>query len=135
MHKEHTSIILFDGCCNLCNYMVHFILKRGVHEKFKFASLQSEGGQLVLNKFSLPFQDFNSFVLIQGDKIFLKSTATLTILKELGGIWKVFYLFIILPEPIRDFMYSIIAKNRNKLFGKRETCMVPASNLKDRFIE
>lgn len=134
MSNKETNILLFDGVCNLCNSIVQFTIKRDPKEKFKFASLQSESGQALLKKFGLPTDDFDSFVFINGDKYFLKSSAGLHVLKELGGVWKLFFAFIIFPRPLRDFVYNIIARTRYKLFGKRDTCMVPSPHLKQRFL-
>jgi len=135
MNNNQKHILLFDGVCNLCNGIVQFTIKRDPKGKFKFASLQSESGQSLLNQLGLPTNDFDSFVFINGDKYFLKSSAGLHVLKELGGVWKVFYIFIIIPRPLRDFVYSIIAKTRYKIFGKRETCMIPTPELKQRFLK
>lgn len=132
-NEEH--ILLFDGVCNLCNSIVQFTIKRDPKGKFKFASLQSASGQSLLKKFHLPTDDFNSFVFIKGEKLFLKSSAGLHVLKELGGVWKFFYGFIIVPRPVRDFIYMIIAKTRYKIFGKQRTCMIPSEKLKIRFID
>ncbi len=134
MSNNEEHILLFDGVCNLCNSIVQFTIKRDPKEKFKFASLQSESGQVLLKKFNLPTNDFDSFVFINGDKYFLKSSAGLHVLKELGGLWKLFYFFIIFPRPLRDFVYNIIAKTRYKIFGKRDTCMIPTPKLKQRFL-
>lgn len=114
--------------------MVQFTIKRDPKGKFKFASLQSESGQALLKKMGLPTDDFDSFVLIHGDKYFLRSSAGLHVLKELGGVWKLFYAFIIFPKPLRDFIYSLIAKTRYRIFGKRDTCMVPTQDIKLRFL-
>src|SRR5215207_4802716 len=103
MTNNEAHILLFDGVCNLCNSIVQFTIKRDPNGKFKFASLQSESGQTLLIKFGLAADDFDSFVFINGDKYFLKSSAGLYVLKELGGIWKLFFVFIIIPRPIRDF--------------------------------
>jgi predicted DCC family thiol-disulfide oxidoreductase YuxK len=135
MSNNQAHILLFDGVCNLCNSIVQFTIKRDPKEKFKFASLQSESGQALLKKFGLPTDDFDSFVFINGDKYFLKSSAGLHVLKELGGVWKLFYVFIIFPRPLRDFVYNIIAKTRYKIFGKRGTCMIPTPRLKQRFLQ
>lgn len=135
MSNDDAHILLFDGVCNLCNSIVRFTIKRDPKEKFKFASLQSESGQALLKKFGLPTDDFDSFVFINGDKYFLKSSAGLHVLKELGGVWKLFYVFIIFPRPLRDFVYNIIAKTRYKIFGKRDTCMIPTPRLKQRFLQ
>jgi predicted DCC family thiol-disulfide oxidoreductase YuxK len=134
MDNNQTHILLFDGVCNLCNGIVQFTIKRDPKAKFKFASLQSASGQALLKQFGLPTDDFNSFVFINEDKYFLKSSAGLHVLKELGGVWKVFYIFIIFPRPIRDFVYNIIAKTRYKIFGKQDICMVPTPDIKQRFL-
>ncbi|MCU0414399.1 MAG: DCC1-like thiol-disulfide oxidoreductase family protein [Ignavibacteriaceae bacterium] len=120
---NNENILLFDGFCNLCSRLVHFIIKRGKKAKFLFVSLQSESGQSLLKKFGLPTDNFDSVVYIKSDKYFLKSSAILHILKELGGIWKLFFIFIIVPNFIRDFIYKIIAKSRYKIFGRHNSCI------------
>ena len=134
MSEAGTYIILFDGVCNLCNGLVRFIIKRDKGGRFKFASLQSDIGQQWLKRFDLAKNEFDSFVLIRGDKYYLKSTGVLKMLRELGGIWKVFYILIIIPRPVRDFIYDLIAKSRYRIFGKQDTCMIPTPELKDRFL-
>ena len=134
MLNNEEYILLFDGVCNLCNSTVKFTIKRDPKEKFKFASLQSESGQALLKKFGLPNNDFNSFVLIRGDKYYQKSSAALQVLKELGGIWQLFYILILVPKPIRDYVYNVIAKSRYKIFGKKDACMIPTPDIKKRFL-
>lgn len=120
---NNENIILFDGHCNLCSRLVNFIIKRDKKTKFVLVSLQSASGQSLLKKFGLPGDDFDSVVYIRGDRYYLKSSAILHILKELGGIWKLFFIFIIIPNFIRDFIYKIIAKTRYKIFGRHDSCM------------
>ena len=120
MNDSNQRILLFDGVCNLCNRIVQFTIKRDPKGRFKFASLQSESGKALLKKFGLPADDFDSFVFINGNNYFLKSTAGLQVLKELGGVWKLFYVFIIVPRAWRDFIYDHIAKRRYRIFGKRD---------------
>ena len=134
MDNPNQNILLFDGVCNLCNGLVRFIIKRDKEGKFKFTSLQSEPGQQLLERFGLSKNEFESFVLIWGDQYYLKSTAALKTLRELGGPWKIFYVFIWIPRPLRDFLYDIIAKSRYKVFGKRETCMIPTPESNARFL-
>jgi len=135
MGNNESYILLFDGVCNLCNHIVQFTIKRDLKAKFKFATLQSENGQALLKKFDLPTDGFNTFVFINGNKYFLKSSAGLNVLKELGGVWKLFYAFIIFPKPLRDFIYNIIAKTRYRIFGKRDNCMIPTSDINQRFLQ
>lgn len=128
-------IIFFDGVCNLCNSSVQFVIKRDRKKKFMFASLQGKKGQEVLKQFGLQANDLNSFILVDGDKAYTRSTGVLKVLKELGGGWKLLYGFIIVPPFIRDTVYKWIAKNRYKWYGKKEECMIPTPELKSRFLD
>ena len=130
-----SQIVLFDGICNLCNGIVQFIIKRDPKGKFKFAALQSEAGQALLAKLGFPANYKDSIIYVNGNSYYRKSTAALKILKDLGGIWKLFYVFMILPRFIRNFFYDIIAKTRYTIFGARDSCMVPTPELKDRFLD
>lgn len=129
------TIILFDGVCNLCNGTVQFILKRDKKNRFMFSSLQGKTGQEYLQKFNLPLDTFNSFILVENDKIYTRSTGVLRMLKHLGGTWALLYAFIIIPPFIRDAVYNLIARNRYRWFGKKETCWVPTPELKRKFLE
>ena len=134
MENNIPLVILFDGVCNLCNGTVQFILKRDKQSRFKFASLQGEFGQRTLTRFGLEETNPNSFVLLEGEKIYTHSRGALRIFLHLGGIWKMLYAFIIVPRFIRDAVYNFIARNRYKWFGKRSICYLPTVNIKDRFI-
>jgi predicted DCC family thiol-disulfide oxidoreductase YuxK len=126
--------VLFDGVCNLCNSSVQFLIRKDRQARLRFASLQSEFGQAVLQKFNLPQNNFNSFVLLEGEKIYLRSSAALRITRYLGGFWRVFQIFWIVPPFVRDAIYDFIAKNRYKWFGKKPECMLPSPELKERFL-
>lgn len=97
-------------------------------------ALQSGKGEELLKKFKLFLKDFDTFVLIDGDKYYIKSTAGLIVAKNLPGLWKVLYIFILIPKPIRDFAYTLIAKNRYKLFGKRGSCRMPTPEDRTKFL-
>src|SRR4051812_11475629 len=127
-------IILFDGECNLCNSSVQFILKRDPNGKFKFTSLQGKIGQDLLERHGLEI-DVNSFVLIEDEKLYLKSEAALRVCSQLNGPWKLFTLFLIVPPFVRDFVYDIVAANRYKWFGRNKSCLLPSNKWKNRFLE
>ncbi len=131
---KSSPIILFDGVCNLCNTSVQTVIKKDKQGIFYFASLQSEAGQNLLKEFNLPQENFNSFILIQNGKAYQKSTAALMVAKQLNGLLKLLYVFIIVPTFIRDTVYNIVANNRYKWFGKKESCMIPTPELKARFL-
>jgi len=128
------SIILFDGVCNLCNSSVNFIIDHDKKNDFRFASLQSDAGQNLLKKFDLNTKDFDSIILVENGKHYERSSAVLKIVKEFPGLWKLLYVFIVVPPPVRDFVYDIIADNRYKWFGKKESCRVPTPELKEKFL-
>lgn len=126
-------VILFDGVCNFCDASVQFILERDPNEIFRFASLQSEAGQGLLKKYHVP-EDVDSMILIESDKVYFKSSAALRISRHLQGTWKLLYILIIVPAPVRNVVYDIIARNRYKWFGKKESCMLPSPNVRKRFL-
>ena len=115
-----SPIILFDGICNLCNGSVQYVVKHDSKQLFRFASLQSDTGQILLKKYNLPENNFNSFVLIQNDRAYIKSTAALMVAKKLDGFVKVLYAFIIVPPFIRNGVYNLIAKNRYNGLGNEQ---------------
>ncbi len=127
-------IILFDGICNLCDGAVQFVIKHDREGKFLFAALQSEAGQALLKEYGLPGENFNSFILLQDEKIYNKSTAALKVVRQIKGAWSCLYIFIIVPTFIRDAVYNWIAQNRYKWFGKKDRCMMPTPELQARFL-
>ncbi|OZM56323.1 thiol-disulfide oxidoreductase [Lottiidibacillus patelloidae] len=127
------KIILFDGVCNLCNFGVQFVIKRDPKKQFKFASIQSEIGEKLMIK-HYGKVELDSFVYIEGKNSYKKSTAALKVCKHLRGAWKLLFILLIIPTPIRDFFYGKIAKNRYKMFGKKDSCMLPSPELKERFL-
>lgn len=131
---DEKQIILFDGVCNFCNFWVNFVIKRDTKDIFRFAALQSEKAKELTSSFSIDASKLDTFVLIEGEKFFTKSTAALMICKKLNGPIKILSLFIILPKIFRDFIYDLVAKNRYKFFGKKESCRIPTDEEKLKFL-
>lgn len=129
------SLILFDGVCNLCNGFVNFIIPRDRDNKFQFGSLQTERVKAILSQYQHAPNYLSTVILLEDEKIYTQSTAVLRILRRMGGAWALLYGFIILPKPIRDFFYNLVAKHRYKLFGRKDSCMLPTPGLKARFVE
>ena len=134
LSKDQNPVIVFDGVCNLCNNSVAFVIKRDKSYKFKFAPLQSETAKNLISKLNLSNDKIDSIILIENDKYYIKSTAAIRICKELGALWSLIYILILVPTSIRDYVYDIVAKNRYKWFGKKEHCMIPAKELESRFL-
>jgi len=129
-----SSVLLFDGVCNLCNGFIQFIVKRDPTAKIQFASLQSDIAKSILRKHQLPVEHLHSVVFIQDDVAHTQSAAGLHVLKTLGFPWSIFYVFIILPKGLRDRVYDWIAANRYRWFGKQASCMMPDAELSKRFL-
>ena len=127
-------IVFFDGVCNLCDSAVQFIIRHDAKKKFKFASLQSEYAQKTIPQF-VADPNFQSIVFKDGNHVFLRSTAALRIARQLDWPFPIFFVLIIIPPFLRNFVYRFIAKNRYRWFGKKESCMLPSSELKDRFLD
>ncbi len=131
---RESLIVLFDGICNFCNSSINFIIEHDRKNSFKFAPLQSEIGEKLMGKFELNSPLIDSVILIENDQAFTHSTAALKIARHLGGIWQLAYVFIVIPKFIRDFFYKLFAKNRYRLFGKRDACMLPTPEVRAKFL-
>lgn len=129
-----SAIVLFDGVCNFCNGSVNFIIERDKENYFKFAPLQSQIGEELLQKYEIDKAETDSVILIEDEKAYMHSTAALRIARRLGGIWSWLYAFIIVPRGLRDFIYRLFAKNRYRLFGKQDACMMPTPEIRQRFL-
>ncbi|WP_251034673.1 MULTISPECIES: thiol-disulfide oxidoreductase DCC family protein [Bacteria] len=127
-------VLLFDGVCNLCNGAVQFIIKRDPDGLISFASLQSDTAQELLASQGLPTEHFDSMVFIENGQIYRKSAAVLKVSRHLRGAWRLSAVFFAVPRPLRDMVYSVIARSRYKWFGKREACMLPSPDIKNRFL-
>jgi predicted DCC family thiol-disulfide oxidoreductase YuxK len=128
------NIILFDGVCNFCNATVNTIIKYDTHNYFKFAAQQSEAGERILKEAGYKGESVNSVLLLKSNLVFTKTDAVIQICKLLTGFPRIFVLLKYVPKPLRDFGYSVIAKYRYSIFGKRTSCMVPNQAIKNKFI-
>jgi len=127
-------VILFDGVCNFCNSSINFIIKQDKKRIFRFAALQSIAGKELLEKYKLPEGYLESFILIDDGKAYKSSSAGLKLYNKLPWYWKWLQIFWIVPRFIRDGVYGIVARNRYKWFGKKEVCMIPSPEVKNRFL-
>ena len=126
-------VVLFDGVCKLCNGSVNFILRFDRKGRLKLALLQSDYGRSILKEHGKNPDMLDSMMLLEGDRLTVKSTAVIRISKYLGGAWPLCMVALIIPHFIRNFIYDIIAKNRYKWFGKYDTCRLPDPEFEDRF--
>ena len=128
------NIILFDGVCNLCNWTVSFIIRKDKKNLFRFSAIQSEAGNKLLKQYHIHEEANKTLIYLREKECLKQSTAVLYILKDIGRGWKLLYPLIYLPQKIRDAIYLFISRNRYKIFGKKNKCMVPRPDIKNRFI-
>jgi predicted DCC family thiol-disulfide oxidoreductase YuxK len=132
---KESPIILFDGVCNFCNKTVNFLIRRDKKKILRFATLQGKTGQQILRANHLPSDYHETFLLVENGKIHDRSTAALKLVKYLPWYWQWTRAGWIFAKRFRDWMYNQFAKNRYKWFGKRDQCMVPSAEIKERFLE
>ena len=127
-------ILLFDGHCNFCNAWVRLIVSRDAAKKILFAHLQSSVGRKMLEEHKIDVNYTDSLVFFEEERFTVSSTAALRIYSYLDGWERHLQLLSVVPRPFRDALYHFIAKYRYKWFGRREQCMVPTPELKERFL-
>ena len=127
------NIVLFDGVCNLCNSSVDCIIRHEKSHKLQFASLQSDVGKSIVNKSGLD-EIPDSVMLYVDGKLLIRSDAVLAISTYLKRPYAYGIIFKYVPKILRDSVYNLIAKNRYRWFGKRETCRVPSADERERFL-
>jgi predicted DCC family thiol-disulfide oxidoreductase YuxK len=127
---QKKGVIRFDGVCNLCNGFVQFVISKDNRDIFRFKTLQSNEEE------NEPEQETNysTILLEKHDLQYDKSDAFANIVRELKSGWSYLYLTTFVPKFIRNFVYTIVAKNRYKMFGKQDSCMLPTENLKKKFL-
>ena len=134
MDSPPDNLVLFDGVCNLCHASVQFVLRHDRRERFRFASIQSETGRKLLQAHKLAPDAASSFVLLTGGRVLLRSEAALEIARQFGGAWRLLGVFRFVPRSWRDGVYSLVARNRYRWFGRRESCLMPNDRLRERFL-
>ena len=127
-------ILLFDGYCNFCNAWVRLIVRRDTAKKILFAPLQSSVGRKMLEEHKIDENYNESLVFFEEERFSVSSTAALRIFSYLDGWERHLKILTVLPRPLRDAVYRFFAKYRYKWFGRREQCMVPTTELRERFL-
>jgi predicted DCC family thiol-disulfide oxidoreductase YuxK len=128
-------VMLFDGVCNLCSGWVHFAIARDPAANLHFAAIQSAHGQAFLRRRGLPTDRFETFYLIDGRRVYEKSAGFLRMVGYLRWPWPLLKAVRIVPRPLLDWLYDRIARNRYRLFGRRQTCLVPTPEIAVRFLD
>ena len=134
------TIVLYDGVCVLCNRLNQFLLKRDTHDRFLFASLQSGLAASALKRHGADPGDLDTVYVVldynqPGERLLARSDAILHLLMQLDGIWKWARAGRLLPKILRDGIYKVVARNRYRVFGKHDSCMLPDPKHSHKFLE
>jgi len=121
--KTDKPILLFDGDCKFCNFWVGLIQRQKAQNKFNYYPLKSSNGQELISTYNVP-NSIDSVVVIANNTVYYKTGAALKIAKTLGGFWNLALILWLIPKPVRDWLYDIVAKNRHKFFKNRENCEI-----------
>ena len=135
------EIVFYDGVCGLCNRLVQFLLKRDRNDRLRFASLQSEFAAKVLTRHGIDPRDLDTLHVVENyeepsERVLNRSDAVLRAIGELGGLCSFAAIAgSIIPRPLRDLFYRFVARNRYRVFGKSETCMLPEPRHRAKFLD
>lgn len=136
----NAHLLLYDGVCGLCSRLVQFVLARDRRCIFNFASLQSGTGKAAVERSGRNPEELTTFYVVANYRttqanVLSKGRAALFVATELGWPWKVAGLFGVLPTAVLDWLYDLVARNRYRLFGRSEQCLMPRAEYRHRFVE
>jgi predicted DCC family thiol-disulfide oxidoreductase YuxK len=137
---ESHPIVLYDGVCGLCDHLVQFLLKRDHGDRIRFASLQSEFTSQLLTRHGVDPKDLDTVYVVKNhgqtnEELLARSDAILYMVSQLEGIWSLSGIARVLPRGFRDAVYKIVARNRYRIFGKHESCMLPEPQHRAKFLD
>jgi predicted DCC family thiol-disulfide oxidoreductase YuxK len=132
--EENRRILLFDGLCNLCSWTLRFVYGRDNKSLFTFGWVQSEVGNSLVEWAGLPAEEHETMVYIEDGVPYIKSTAFLRAVRLLRFPCPALAIGLLIPRPVRDWVYDRVARNRYRVFGKKDACLVPTGDLLERFL-
>ncbi|MFT4823478.1 MAG: putative DCC family thiol-disulfide oxidoreductase YuxK [Halioglobus sp.] len=132
--NQNDKIVLFDGVCKLCSSWARFLIKYDKKQKFKLATVQSEEGKELLDRYGLPSNNYETMVYIDGLNMYTQSEAFLKVMRLLPFPWPVLSIGLLIPGFLRNWLYDRVALNRYALFGKYDTCLLPDADHETRFL-
>jgi predicted DCC family thiol-disulfide oxidoreductase YuxK len=130
----HPHIIVFDGVCNVCAGWVKFVHQRDPAGKFRFVSIQSDIGRALMQWAGLSPDNIDTMLYVENGEAYTRSTAFLKITGHFPDAWPLLSGALVVPAFARDVLYKHFARNRYRLFGKSESCLIPDARLATRFL-
>ncbi|RWA64723.1 DCC1-like thiol-disulfide oxidoreductase family protein [Mesorhizobium sp.] len=127
-------LIVFDGVCVFCSGFVQMIVKLDRDKRFRFATAQSPFGEALFRKYGLPTDNYETNLAVIDGDAFTKLDSFVAVMAALGWPWRAARLLLVLPRPLRDWLYDRVARNRYALFGRKDSCEIPSAELRQRLI-
>ena len=139
-NTNFNTLVLYDGVCGLCNGLNQFLLKRDLNNHFRFASLQSEFAASLLERYDIDAVDLDTVYVVAdygqpSQRLLARSDAILQVLGRLGGVWGLLRIGRALPKSLRDALYNVVARNRYRVFGKYDVCLMPEERYRRKFLD
>jgi predicted DCC family thiol-disulfide oxidoreductase YuxK len=131
---ENRPIIVFDAECLLCSANAQFVLDHDRQGRFLLASMQGDAGSALYRRFGIDPADPDTLIVVEGDRVRRDSDAILAIWAGLGWPWRAGAMFRLVPRLLRDPVYRWVARNRYRLFGRRNSCWLPDPAFRDRLL-
>jgi predicted DCC family thiol-disulfide oxidoreductase YuxK len=139
--RGSNPIVLYDGVCGLCNRLVQFVLKNDRNDVFRFASLQSKLAEQILVRHRLRSESLETVYVVLDygfakERLLSRLQAVVYVLQQLGGpLAYVSAILRVLPAPVQNFLYRLVARNRYRVFGRYETCPLPEGDTRSKFLD
>ncbi|MGE5734618.1 MAG: thiol-disulfide oxidoreductase DCC family protein [Acidobacteriota bacterium] len=139
--RGSNPIVLYDGVCGLCNRLVQFVLKNDRNDVFRFASLQSKLAEQILVRHRLRSESLETVYVVLDyglaeERVLSRLQAVVYVLQQLGGpLAYISAILRVLPAPVQNFLYGLVARNRYRVFGRYETCPLPDSDTRSKFLD
>jgi predicted DCC family thiol-disulfide oxidoreductase YuxK len=134
METMRNGIVLYDGTCLFCHASMRFIAGRDARGYFRFGAAQDPRTLPLLEQHGLGAITESTVILLEGDRVYHKSTAALRIARHLAGPWKLMTIFLLVPRPIRDLVYDAVAGMRQRISGTIDSCEIPSEAIRQRLI-
>lgn len=130
---DSKPLFVFDHVCVLCSGGAAFIMRHDKAAKVSFTSAQGRLGEALCRHYDLDWDE--SYLFIRNGQPFIKSTGYFEVARALGGIWQLGLIFRIVPRPVRDCVYDLVARNRYRWFGKTEACALLSEDQRARLVQ
>ena len=132
---DDRPIFVFDGVCVLCSGATRFLLNHDRRRRFRFVVAQSPLGAALYRHYGLQRQDYESNIILENGRARIKSDGSIRLFELVGFPWSLARVLRLVPAPWRDRLYELVARNRLRWFGRRETCYLPDAGVRARFLD